>query len=290
MRVKTRIYTRGFSTLDSPPSKQRTSNAHRHPHAKESPPKKVTRITLVTPCNSAVSSSRDRRQLRQDGRTGQWFLSYQAWATLILTKLAAHPLTGMRREISLKMRNQSGSNVMKANRINISARPPSGFTLIEIIVVITILAILLAIAVPSFRDLSLGSASVAQTNRLLTNLNTARIEAVKRSSNVRVRALAGNWNNGWEVLDDRDGTVIQQGVPAKTGFSITASTAPGGVVVMDVVFTPSGTLSPIDNGVMFTFKRPDDVANRAARKCLLVSPSGRAESQKGTSTQCSGAL
>lgn len=56
----------------------------------------------------------------------------------------------------------------------------SGFTLIELMVTVLVLAVLLGIGVPNFRDFVRNSRLTAAANDLLGDLNLARSEAVKR--------------------------------------------------------------------------------------------------------------
>lgn len=62
--------------------------------------------------------------------------------------------------------------VMKANN--------AGFTLLEVMVAITVLAILLGVGVPGFRDFVRNSRMTAATNDIVTDFSIARSEAVKR--------------------------------------------------------------------------------------------------------------
>lgn len=89
-----------------------------------------------------------------------------------------------------------------------------GFTLIELMVTISVLAILLAIAVPSFQSFILNSRLTATTNDLASALAVARSEAVKRATRVTVCksansgvtnptcSTAANWQDGWIVFVD----------------------------------------------------------------------------------------
>lgn len=83
----------------------------------------------------------------------------------------------------------------------------SGFTLIELIVTLAVFAIILLIAVPSYRDLILNNRGVSQINDLVAGLNYARSEAIKRGISVSVCASSdgatcnagSDWSQGWII-------------------------------------------------------------------------------------------
>lgn len=56
----------------------------------------------------------------------------------------------------------------------------AGFTLIEMMVAIVVLAILLAVGIPSFRDFMRNSRMTSAANDIVTDFNLARSESVKR--------------------------------------------------------------------------------------------------------------
>lgn len=87
----------------------------------------------------------------------------------------------------------------------------SGFTLIEMMITITVAAILLAVAIPSFQTTINNLRVVTQTNELVTDLILAKSEAIKRGAPVSacVRnaagtgcAGAGTWDTGWLIFTD----------------------------------------------------------------------------------------
>lgn len=90
----------------------------------------------------------------------------------------------------------------------------SGFSLIELMITIAIVAILLALAFPSFEG-SLRSNRVATgTNELMASLSLARSEAIRNPTGAALctstdgAACGGDWNDGWMVWVDLDGDGI----------------------------------------------------------------------------------
>lgn len=75
----------------------------------------------------------------------------------------------------------------------------NGFTLVELLITVSILAILATVGVPSFQAIIQNSRATALTNDLVSALNLARSEATKRGIAVSVCATNNNWLNGWRV-------------------------------------------------------------------------------------------
>jgi len=139
-----------------------------------------------------------------------------------------------------------------------------GFTLIELMVTLSVAAILIAVAVPSFGSLISNNRISSSVSAFNQTLNLARSEAVRRGTVVsvcrsddQITCTNTPWNQGWlvwvdpdndRVLDNAEVTIRVQGAlstvismvqaPAATPFSYNPNgflnIAPGEVFTFDV--------------------------------------------------------
>jgi type IV fimbrial biogenesis protein FimT len=107
-----------------------------------------------------------------------------------------------------------------------------GFTLLELLAAIAVVAILVGVGVPSFRMMIQNNRVTTQTNELVTALNFARTEAVKRGRNVQV-AVAEE-TAGWSA------TVSLVGVAADPLRVVNRQGSVVTVNASNVVFAPTG--------------------------------------------------
>jgi type IV fimbrial biogenesis protein FimT len=90
---------------------------------------------------------------------------------------------------------------------NYFSKSPSGFTLLELLVVLVIISVLSAYAIPAFSESVQRYRASAEISALGTDLQLARSEAVKRglsvkvcpSSNGTTCTSASGWQIGWIV-------------------------------------------------------------------------------------------
>jgi len=83
----------------------------------------------------------------------------------------------------------------------------TGFTIIELMITMILIAVVAAVAVPSFRTMVQNNRIATQANGFITAINLARSEAVKRGRDVYVSSSSGNtaWGGGWRLWVDDNG-------------------------------------------------------------------------------------
>lgn len=74
-----------------------------------------------------------------------------------------------------------------------------GFTLVELMVTLSVAAILLAVAVPSLSNFVVGQRVKTASSDIGYSLTYARSEAIKRRANVTFSPAGTGWQNGWSV-------------------------------------------------------------------------------------------
>lgn len=106
--------------------------------------------------------------------------------------------------------------------IQSEGRRSRGFTIIELMITIVILAILSSIAAPSFRQMIISSRVRSAASELYESVLQARSEAITRNAAIDVTPSGSGWVGGWTVQLQSDGTVLSTH-PALTGVTVTAN-------------------------------------------------------------------
>lgn len=154
-----------------------------------------------------------------------------------------------------------------------------GFTLVEMLVVLTISAILLSIAVPSFINIIANNRVVSAANEMIVVLNLAKSEAVKTGQNTVLcksydgETCDGNseWKNGWILFVDEDGNKTLNGeriirTQGKLNDSLNFKFRSGNYIS----FKPNGRINKL--GGRFCFRNAHNEANSRA---VIIYQTGR---------------
>lgn len=114
-----------------------------------------------------------------------------------------------------------------------------GFTLVELMITLAVMAILLTVGIPSFQSIFQSNRLATQANEMIGSINLARSEAIKRGANVTITPNAGGFQNGWCIHTGNacaGGAVLRQ-FPAMNQMTVTAG------VINAIVFNGQGQKS-----------------------------------------------
>ncbi len=79
-----------------------------------------------------------------------------------------------------------------------------GFTLIEVMIAITIIGLVLALALPNFREFLQNNRTSSQANDIIAMIALGKSEALGRGRPVQVLAGTGDWSDGYVMTVDID--------------------------------------------------------------------------------------
>ncbi len=162
-----------------------------------------------------------------------------------------------------------------------------GFTLIELMVVVAMLSILVALALPSFKGVIERWRVQQAVDSLRTTMFYARSEAIRRGGDIFVEKLpsttpgctlatrAGDWDCGWVVFIDANsnrrwdsGEEIQRYAPAQS-LTVTRSAASATIAVDRWGVIGGG------DAVGFSIAPYAASSNPAVARNVCISPGGR---------------
>jgi len=152
-----------------------------------------------------------------------------------------------------------------------------GFTLLELMITLSIAVILASIGIPSFAGILKSSRMTTTANDFLTSVNYARSEAVTRNVDISIVSLNGNddWKDGWNVVIDATGEILKVHDALPNGFTLNGNL--GG----EVVYIPTGLMSDTTGGSIFVCADSDAATSRA----VVINNVGRAR-VNSTAGQC----
>jgi type IV fimbrial biogenesis protein FimT len=148
-----------------------------------------------------------------------------------------------------------------------------GVTLVELMVALAVFAILVTIGIPSFTNLVANNRASAAANELLSTLQFARSEAVKRNENITAASVGSDWSSqGWRV--SRPGPTgpifLRERHPQHPSVTVTGPSP--------VTFRPAGNVNVVAGAGSFTIAV---TGSAGATRCLRLAASGRASVTPG---------
>ena len=167
----------------------------------------------------------------------------------------------------------------------------AGFTLIEMMVTIALIAIFAALAVPAYNNFIAGNRAATEMNTFVSDLQYARVVAMENGTSATMCVStdgetckdSGDWNEGWIVFLDRngDGTVdagenllrVQAALPG--GDSLTGNSN----VEDTITFNRFGVPAGLGTGTVTLKANPDRVAYR---RCVSISSVGKMQAHSGS--------
>lgn len=182
--------------------------------------------------------------------------------------------------------------------ININ-RYRSGFTLVELIITLTIAGILMALAIPAMKAFILDQRLTTQANDFIADLNLARSEAVRQASNVVICKQGGSvsspscststaWDAGWVVFVDANsnGALASNESVLRIRQSLDGSNTLNAIPssTNSIVFTNAG-LTTLSSSTEIAMRLCD---SRGASKAVTVwvNFTGRARTDRATVSSC----
>jgi type IV fimbrial biogenesis protein FimT len=149
----------------------------------------------------------------------------------------------------------------------------SGFTIIELMIVVAIAGILAVFAMPSFEDTIDNQRIRKAVSDMHLSLLEARSEAIKRNANITINRTSTSWLNGWTVQSG--GTVLRTYNALSDKLTVNCDTDANNAVNAcpdSITFNRNGRPTSLID--FWVFVAGND---RVIMRCAGVSLSGRPE-------------
>ena len=145
----------------------------------------------------------------------------------------------------------------------------AGFTLSELLIVVAIIGIIAAYAVPSFNNLMVNERIKSASFEVTAALNLARSEAIKQNGAVTLTPTSGTtaWAGGWTTIGPDAAVITAQGA-YPSSIVITGPTS--------IVYNRSGRSTAIT-----ALQVASSTAGSTSPRCISVALTGQPKSALG---------
>ena len=164
-----------------------------------------------------------------------------------------------------------------------------GFSLIELLVTVSLVAVVLALGIPSYQSITTSNRMAGEMNALMGDLQVARSEAVKQGSTVTICPTSsaaapyacsnsGNWSGGWVIFVGGSSATSSSPLrlqPALGGTDVLQSNST--TVVQAVSFNRNGFST---NTGSITLNDVNGTVDR--RRCAVIGTAGHISLQSGS--------
>ncbi|HEY8328424.1 MAG TPA: GspH/FimT family pseudopilin [Rhodanobacter sp.] len=111
--------------------------------------------------------------------------------------------------IEVRQPRNAGGCSLECGSVRIAARRHErGFTLVELMITMAVALVLIMIAVPSFKSLTLSNKLNTTANDIINAIHVARMEAVKRNANTQLCSNSASVNTTTDALGTKCGTEV----------------------------------------------------------------------------------
>ena len=164
-----------------------------------------------------------------------------------------------------------------------------GFSLVELLVTVTLVAVLLAVGLPSYQSVTTSNRMAGEMNALMGDLQVARSEAVKQGSTVTICPTistaapyacsnSGSWSGGWVIFAGASSATSSSPLRLQTALGGTdVLQSNSSAVVKAVSFNRYGFST---NTGSITLNDANSTAER--RRCAVISTAGHISLQTGS--------
>ncbi len=175
----------------------------------------------------------------------------------------------------------------------------AGFTMLELVIVMMIVAILAGIGIPSFKYVTTSNRIASEINGLLGDMQFARSEAVKQGLPVTVCSTNNGtscnggaaWHSGWIVFLDSNGDGVRQAseqiIRTQAKFTSTDTFVPAApnATFTVIIFNREG-YAKTNEATNVTMELHDLTNTSQWTRCLQITPVGMLSTQRVGTGNC----